>query len=162
MPRRLALATLIAAALWAPYAGAVAPANIAPDDDEREIRVALAQQAEAWNRHDGGAWAAGFADDADFTSSLGATTHGRDAIAALHATLFRGALAESVLRNEDIDVRFLGRDVAVVRSSASLTGVGFTTTFGPGNGRYRVLAVLRRDYGRWAIEAMQCVRRGNP
>jgi len=162
MARRLALAPLFAAALWAQNAGAVAPARTVPEDDEREIRRDFSQQAEAWNRHDGAAWAAGFADDADFTSSLGATTHGRDAIAALHATLFRGALAESVLRNEDIDVRFLGRDVAVVLTSAALSGVGFTTTFGPRNGRYRILAVLRRDSGRWTIEAMQCVRRGSP
>jgi uncharacterized protein (TIGR02246 family) len=161
MGRRLALATLFVAGLWAPRAGAVAPANIA-SDDEREIRLVFSQQAEAWNRHDAPAWAASFAEDADFTSSLGATTHGRGAIVALQATLFRGALAQSVLKTSVIDVRLLDKDTAVVRSSSELEGVGFATTFGPGNGTYRSLVVLRRDSARWTIAAMQCVREGNP
>ena len=162
MARRLALAGFLAASLWTQGAGAVAPANVASDSDEREIRLVLNDQAQAWNRHDASAWAASFAEDADFTSSLGATTHGRGAIMAQQATLFRGALAESVLKTTVIDVRFLDKATAVVRSSSALEGVGFATTFGPGNGTYRSLAVLHKESGRWNIAAMQCVRAGNP
>ncbi|HLX23516.1 MAG TPA: SgcJ/EcaC family oxidoreductase [Usitatibacter sp.] len=162
MVRRLALAALLAAGIWIQGAGAVAPANLAADSDEREIRLVFSQLGEAWNRHDASAWAAFFAEDADFTSSLGATTHGRGAITALQATLFRGALAESALKTTVIDVRFLDKETAVVRSSSALDGVGFATTFGPANGTYRSLAVVHKESGRWNIAAMQCVRVGNP
>lgn len=162
MTRGLVAAALVTAGLWAAAVGAVAPASPAQDSGEREIRLVVAQQVEAWNRHDAQAWGESFAVDADFTSSLGATTHGRDAIAAMHAILFRGALAESVLKSYEVDVRPLGKDIAVVRSSSTLSGVGFATTFGPGNGKYRSLAVLRKDSGRWTIAAMQSVRCGNP
>ena len=162
MARRLILATLLVADLWTQGAFAVAPASITPAADEREFRLVFRYQAEAWNRHDAPAWAAAFAEDADFTSSLGATTHGRGAIAALQATLFRGSLAASAVTTYVVDVRFLDKETAVVRSASTVDGVSFATAFGPRNGTYRMLAVLRRDSGQWAIVSMQCVREGNP
>lgn len=59
---------------------------------ETSIRRALAEQAEAWNRHDAKAWSASFADDADFVNVLGMLFQGRAEIERRHAELFRSIL----------------------------------------------------------------------
>lgn len=157
----LALTAVVAACVAPCGAGAVSPANLAPDLDEQAIRDVVAQQVEAWNHHDAPAWSAAFAVDGEFTSAQGATTRGREAIAALQSALFAGALRESYLRSDEVDVRLLGREVAIVEAASTLAGVPFPVPYGPSRGRYRSLVVLQKDSGRWNVVAMQCVRIGN-
>ena len=57
--------------------------------DAAQIEAAIASLADAWNRHDGHAYAAAFAEDADFVNVLGQRQRGRAEITARHLELFR-------------------------------------------------------------------------
>jgi uncharacterized protein (TIGR02246 family) len=103
-----------------PRAGAAA---MNQQDEEKAAVIAVAQKfVEAWNRHDMDALASVFSQDADFVNVIGQRWIGRNAIraahAANHATIFRA----SRLRMQDISVRFLKPDVAVMRLVTKLSG----------------------------------------
>jgi uncharacterized protein (TIGR02246 family) len=76
----------------------------------------------AWNRHDAAAFAAGFAEDVEFTDAFGLTVYGRAAIEAAHAAIFRTAFKDSTLTAADTRVRFVRADVAAVDLCWELTG----------------------------------------
>ena len=150
------------ATLKAGPAVAVSPALLGyPVVEERQIREVLSQQIGAWNNHDADRWAAAFAHDADFTSSLGTTTHGQDAIKSLHVTLFAGPLRRSSLKGVALDVRVLDH-LAVVQGRYVIDGNGFATTYAPTDGTYRSLMIMRKDGAGWTIAAMQWVRLAGP
>lgn len=137
-----ALTVLIAAA------SGVARAN---GNEEQAVRSVVERFADAWNRHDMGAFSQLFGEDADFVNVIGTRWIGRPAIreahAATHATIFK----ESRLTIEQTDVRFLDPDVAVARSRWTLTG--HTASDGqPGALRTGFLTnvLVQRD-GRWEI-----------
>lgn len=139
----------------------MSPALLGQAFEERQIRELLNQQVGAWNSHDAEGWAAAFASDADFTSSLGTVTHGQNAIRSLHVTLFSGPLRRSSLRQEGFDVRVLDH-LAVVQGRYVIDGNGFATTYAPTDGIYRSLMILRKDFAGWTIAAMQWVRQAGP
>jgi len=92
------------------------------NQDEREV-IAIAEKfIDAWNRHDMDAFASIFSADADIVNVIGQRWIGRDAIreahAANHATIFKS----SELSLQDISVRFLKSDVAVLRWTTKLSG----------------------------------------
>jgi len=82
--------------------------------DKQVIEGILKQLETAWNRYDSVAFAASFAEDANFIHIFGGQLDGRTAIAAAHRnifeTIYRGSHASLVLRS----IRFLRPDVAVV------------------------------------------------
>jgi uncharacterized protein (TIGR02246 family) len=113
----------------------------------------LARRLEdAWNAWDGAAFAAPFADDADFVNVLGMHARGRDAIAAGHDGIFRGIYAESRVRYTVEAARLLAPGVALARLHASLT-----VPAGPMEGTHdgRITLVLMHDGGEWRIAAFQ-------
>lgn len=77
---------------------------------------------EHWNRHDMEAFAELFSEDAEFVNVVGAWWKGRaeikEAHVLTHATLFRN----SHLGVDEVTVRLLRPDVAVVRAKWNLTG----------------------------------------
>lgn len=83
-------------------------------DDEAAIRQVVGGFADAWNRHDVAAYTRLFAADADFTSVLGISAHGWDAIEGYHAPLFATQFRESHFTATDVRVRFLTPDIAAV------------------------------------------------
>lgn len=76
----------------------------------------------AWNRHDPRAFAASFAEDADFTNVFGMTVKGRAAIESLHATIFRTMLKDSCLTAMETSIRFIRPDVTAVDARWEMTG----------------------------------------
>lgn len=89
---------------------------------ERAIGELAAKLAEAWNRYDARALAAVFAEDADFTNVFGMVAHGRAAIEALHAPLFKTIFSNSRLSVTDTRLRFIRPDVASVDVRWKMTG----------------------------------------
>jgi uncharacterized protein (TIGR02246 family) len=93
---------------------------------ESEARSAIQQLvtalADAWNRHDAHALAAPFAEDADFTNVFGMVAHGRAAIEALHAPLFKTMFTDSHLSVTETRVRLIRPDVASVDVKWTMAG----------------------------------------
>jgi uncharacterized protein (TIGR02246 family) len=90
--------------------------------DEASVSAVVDRFVQAWNDHDIRAFAALFAEDAEFVNAIGLHWHGRAQIAAAqannHATIFK----ESRLDNVRVRQRFLKPDVAVVHATWDLVG----------------------------------------
>ena len=122
------------------------------DDTSAQAQVAgLVQGMEdAWNAGDGDAFAAPFADDADFVNVYGMHAHGREEIAHGHAFILRGPYAGSRNRYTVESVRMVRRDVAVAHVHAVLS-VPAGPMAGEHEARYTLVATM--NDGRWRIAA---------
>ena len=81
------------------------------EQDEAEGLVGQLQTA--WNAMDGAAFAAPFAEDADFVNILGEHVRGRERVAAGHVGIFRSIYAGSTVDMKLERVRLLRPDVAL-------------------------------------------------
>jgi uncharacterized protein (TIGR02246 family) len=81
------------------------------EHDEAERLVGRLQTA--WNAMDGAAFAAPFAEDADFVNILGEHFRGRERVAAGHVGIFRSIYAGSTVDMKLERVRLLRPDVAL-------------------------------------------------
>jgi len=104
----------------------------------------------AWNVGDSTAFAAWFAEDADFVNVQGMYARGRDAIAAGHEHIFKTFYAGSHVAYRVERSRQLRPDVAIVHLHARLSVPG-----GPMAGVHeaRPSMVLTREGDRWWIAA---------
>ena len=113
---------------------------------EREIRAALNSTAEGWNAGDLSKYLAVYTKDATEMLSTGP----KGGVEAIEDTMKRGfwksGRPEQVLRYENILVRMLGKDGAVVTGQYVLTGAGkpdrtgwFTTAWIKTKGGWRMM-----------------------
>ena len=110
---------------------------------------------DAWNRHDIAAFAALYAENADFVNVLGVWLRGRAAIQEHHATIHAARMKTSRLTALETEVRFLRPDVAVVHVHWELTG-----QIGPDGAalptRQGILShVVAKTGGKWLITSTQ-------
>ena len=77
---------------------------------------------DAWNRHDMAAFAALYAENADFVNVLGVWLRGRAAIEEHHATIHAARMKASLLTALETEVRLLRPDVALIHVHWELTG----------------------------------------
>ncbi len=120
--------------------------------DERSVRQVVGQVQEAWNAHDGKAFASPFAADADYVVVNGMYAKGRDEVEKGHTGLFNSIYKDS--RNVAIirSVRFLRKDVAVVHVEWNLEfRVGGKTE----KGHALNTMIMTKDKGIWSIAAFQ-------
>jgi uncharacterized protein (TIGR02246 family) len=89
--------------------------------DEIPLRELAEKLEDAWNASDSVAWAALFADDADFIHILGGHFHGRAAIEQGHRTIFDTIYKGSRNKFTVEKVRSVRPDVAIVFVRAHLT-----------------------------------------
>ena len=108
------------------------------------------QLEHAWNGMDGVAFAAPFAQDADFVNIRGEHQRGRDTIAAGHTGIFRSIYAGSTVRIVVESARLLHPDLALVHAASVLD-----VPQGPlaGSLRARFSMVLTKGAGGWEIAA---------
>jgi uncharacterized protein (TIGR02246 family) len=92
------------------------------DAARRAIAAVVNAVVAAWNRHDAAAYAAPFAEDADFTSVFGLLAKGRAAIEASHAAIFKTMFKDSHLTADETRIRFIRPDVAAVDVRWTMTG----------------------------------------
>jgi uncharacterized protein (TIGR02246 family) len=92
------------------------------ETDEEAIRAVVDRFMDAWNRHDAKAFAATFADDADFTNWRGMGASGRSKIEEIHAGIFSTIYKNSHQEYTEIKVRFVRPDVAAVDVGWRVTG----------------------------------------
>jgi uncharacterized protein (TIGR02246 family) len=159
---RLPLAACFLFALTLLPALASARDTGSPSADETAIRKLVAEQTEAWNRHDAAAWSKDFAPEADFVNIFGGVFQGREEIAKRHADIFLTLFKDS---HTEVTVRrlvFIGKakDVAVVDADHVVTGYGelpptIRASGEPAALRTRMKYVLQKVKGRWLIIAGQ-------
>jgi uncharacterized protein (TIGR02246 family) len=131
-----------------------ARAQTAMDPDTRAIHALVDRFVEAWNRHDVHAFAAVFAEDADFTNWRGSGMSGRSEIEAFHAPMFATIFKESHQKYADIKIRFVRPDVAAVDVRWELTGL-LDPQGKPHPDRQGILIfVMSKNAGQWQITVM--------
>jgi uncharacterized protein (TIGR02246 family) len=94
-----------------------------------------------------------YADDADWTNAFGTTKHGRDEIVAYLEVLFADEHfgAGRLVGPPQVSVRFLGDDVAVVKTYIEREGQETVAGAQLPIRRNHSLKVLERRHGRWLI-----------
>ena len=156
---------LLAVAVLLPFSATTCA--LAAPNDEASVRNVVAGFATAWNHHDMESFGNLFAPDADFVNVTGILMKGRDEIQSHHAWA-HGAIPESTqvpqtlpknygifknttMKFDNIDVRFLRKDVALAHVNWQLSGDARTST--PRRGIF--LFVLNRGEEGWQIAAAQ-------
>jgi uncharacterized protein (TIGR02246 family) len=125
--------------------------------DEAAIRAILQQMADAWNTGDGVAFAAPFAEDADFIAFEGTHLRGRQEITAFHVHAFDTVVKGSHMECEAKFVRFLSPELALMHSHADITLPGQTSP-SPSRDSMELFVVAKRD-GSWQAVGMMNGRR---
>jgi len=122
--------------------------------DRQAIQAVMDRFEDAWNRHDAKAFAAVFAEDADFTNWRGTGASGRSKIEEFHAPMFATIFKNSHQKYTDIRTRFVRPDVAAVDVRWEMTGA----TDPHGNPRPEPQGLLNfvmaKNGGQWQIVVM--------
>ena len=132
----------------------------APAKEDLAALEAIVRRMEtAWNAMDGSAFAAPFADDADFVTIRGEHLHGRETIAAGHEGILRTIYSRSVNAYSIESARLLRPEVALVHVQARLE-----VPEGPLAGKHAACfsLVLTADSGRWEIASLHNTLVANP
>jgi uncharacterized protein (TIGR02246 family) len=131
---------------------AIAQTGTKADDDA--IRAVMDRFMDAWNHHDAHAFAAVFAEDADFTNVIGRGASGRARIEEFHAPAFATVFKDSHQKYTDIKTRYLRPEIAAVDVHWEMTGA----TDAQGNPRPLRQGLLNfimmRNAGQWQIVVM--------
>jgi uncharacterized protein (TIGR02246 family) len=116
--------------------------------DRAALDLIVRRLEAAWNAGDGEAFAAPFAEDADFVTIRGEHFSGQAGISAGHAAIFRTIYAGSANHMTVEAARLLRPDVALVRVYS-----GLEVPQGPlaGTHRARFTLLLTREQGGWKI-----------
>jgi uncharacterized protein (TIGR02246 family) len=107
---------------------------------------------EGWNRHDMEHAFAAFADDAIFVNVFGLRWDGREQIVAEHAQRHATIFKDSILTIDDVNVRRVSNDTAIVHATWHMTG--HASLWEPR--RDGILVFFARERaGAWIVEAAQ-------
>ena len=120
--------------------------------DEAAVRKIVQQVQDAWNAHDGKAFAAPFAADADYVIVNGMYIKGREEIEKGHTQIFTTIYKESRNVATIRSVRFLRPDVAAVHIEWNLE---FKMNGETRKARALNTMIMTKDGGKWSIAAFQ-------
>jgi uncharacterized protein (TIGR02246 family) len=120
------------------------------NQDEAAVRQIVKSVEAGWNAHDGKAFAAPFASDADYVIVNGMHIKGRDAIDKGHAGIFATIYKDSRNAATIKSVRFLRPDVAVVHVEWNLE---FKANGETRKARALNTMIMTKDNGKWSIAA---------
>ena len=124
-------------------------------NEERALHGMVYHLEAAWNAADSAAFAAFFAEDADFIHILGGYYAGRDAIEAGNRKILGTVYKSSTIRLSVEKVRFLRPDVALVFLRQYLQ---FFDNGDPRELDARPMIIAEKVDGGWRIVAMQNTR----
>jgi uncharacterized protein (TIGR02246 family) len=124
-------------------------------NEERALHGMVYQLEQAWNAADGAAFAAPFANDADFVHILGGYYTGREAIEAGHRMIFGTIYKGSTVRYSVEKIRFLRPDVALILLRQHLQ---FFEDGQPRELDARPTIIAEKADGTWRIVAEQNTR----
>ncbi|HJR06493.1 MAG TPA: SgcJ/EcaC family oxidoreductase [Pyrinomonadaceae bacterium] len=151
-PRNLFAVTILALIYFGFAPHVTAQTASTANTDEAAIRHVVQQVQDAWNTHDGKAFAAQFAADADYVVVNGLYLKGRDAIEKGHVGIFTTIYKDSRNVATFKSVRFLRPDVAVAHVEWNLEfKVGGETR----KGHAMNTMFMTKEGGKWSIAAFQ-------
>jgi uncharacterized protein (TIGR02246 family) len=131
-----------------------APGQTMVETDRKAIAAMMDRFVGAWNMHDAKAFAAVFAEDADFTNWRGTGTSGRSKIEEFHAPMFATTFKNSHQTYTAIKTRFIRPDVAAVDVHWEMTGA-MDAQGNPRPDRQGLLNfVMAKNDGQWQIVVM--------
>lgn len=142
------LALVFVALPSASYAQTASTSNA----DEAAIRKIVQQVQDGWNAHDGKAFAAPFAADADYVVVNGMYIKGREDIEKGHVQIFTTFYKDSRNVATIKSIRFLRPDVAVAHVEWNLE---FKMNGESRKGHAINTMVLTKEGGKWSIAAFQ-------
>lgn len=122
-------------------------------EDEAAIRVLLRQLLDGWNQGSGDAFAAPFAEDADFVGFDGTYFKGRQEIASFHKMLFERILVGTRLIGKVRSVRLLTPEVALMCAVGGTVMQG-QSDLDPDRNSVQTLVAIKRE-GDWKLAAFQ-------
>ncbi len=123
-----------------------------PSADETAIKQLVQQVQDGWNAHDGAAFSAPFAADADYVVVNGMKIKGRDEIEKGHTRIFTSIYKDSRNVAGLKGIRFLRPDVAIVHLEWSLE---YSAGGEKKNARAMNSWVVTKDNGKWSIASFQ-------
>jgi uncharacterized protein (TIGR02246 family) len=130
------------------------PSDAQPKDATASVKSVVASLAENWNRHDMTAFAAAFAENADFVNVIGTHWQGRQEIEAKHTVTHRTIFRNSTLQITEQSVRFLSPSIALAHVSTELKGAeSLRERVAPETRRTLMTCVLVKEADRWLITA---------
>jgi uncharacterized protein (TIGR02246 family) len=115
-------------------------------NEEEEIKKLVTNMRDAWNRGDIKSFDSAFAEDVDFVDTAGKPYKGRDQIEGEHMKEIEGRLKGSQMDIDEVTVRFLQDEIAVVHISTNIR---------PGNRHTIMTAITMKEDGKWIISAAQ-------
>jgi uncharacterized protein (TIGR02246 family) len=124
--------------------------------EEEAVRDLYRELMNGWNRGDGEAFAAVFAEDGDLVAFDGTHFEGRAEIAPFHQELFDRWMKGTRLIGRVKDVRFLSPDVALMHAVGSTIMRGKSEP-SPERDSIQTLVAVRRD-GEWRLAAFHNIR----
>lgn len=155
MLRKIIYTTLIIFAAGAAAFAQESPKGAEMSKDEANIRQIVQQLENGWNTHDGKAFAAPFAADADYVVVNGMYVRGREAIEKGHQGIFDTIFKDSTNKATVKGVRFLRPDVAIVHIEWNLA----VRSEGKED-KVRALStlIMTKEGGKWSIAAFHNTR----
>jgi uncharacterized protein (TIGR02246 family) len=122
--------------------------------EQQAVVAVIDRFMDAWNRHDAKAFAAVFAEDADFTNWRGEGASGRSKIELFHAPLFATIFKDSHQSYTAINSRFIRPHVAAVDVHWEMTGA-LDAQGNPRPDRKGLLSfTMEKNAGQWQIVVM--------
>lgn len=120
--------------------------------DEKDIRRAVQNIADAWAAGDATKFADNFTDDVDYTVWNGHQIHGRTANIKGHQEIFDTFYKGTIIRSEVRKIRFLSDDIAAVHIKSEMFKDGK-----PVEGVPTVLPLLifKKENGKWRVAVFQ-------
>jgi uncharacterized protein (TIGR02246 family) len=149
MSRRFTWLTLVFVLMMTCTTGLSASLITRADEaDEAAIKAIFKQMEDGWNAHDGKAFSAPFAADADYVVVNGMHLKGREAIEKVHTGIFTTIYKESHNQATVKSIRFIRPDVAVAH-------VEWQMQPNPKAEKARAMStfILTKDSGKWSITA---------
>lgn len=131
-------------------------ASAAPDqgDDEKLVRETATAQQDTWNRHDAKGYAALFTEDGDCVNVVGWWWKGRKEIEAKLTQAFQFVFRDSVMKIEDVQVRFLSPKIAIAHVRWTMQGAKTPPNIPEPRVGLQTLT-MQKIGGKWLIAAFQ-------
>ena len=119
-------------------------------EDEAAIQAVLGDSYKAWEAGDADGMVANYTSDATAIMT-GSLRDGRDVVRENMALAFAGPLNGSSTYNNQLSLRFVGRDAAIVVSESGILFAGQTEV--PVTGKVNATWVFEKRDGQWLIAA---------
>jgi uncharacterized protein (TIGR02246 family) len=132
-----------------------APCALGHDGNDAEaVRAVVVQQADAWNRHDAGAYSTLFTPDCDVVNVAGWWWKSRAEMQAKLTRAFSTVFAHSTLTFTDVRVKPFTRDIAFAHARWTMTGAHMPPGMPLPDAGIQTLVLIRR-HGAWRIAEFQ-------